>query len=249
MNKKTILGLVFVGLFVRLSFAPALRQTTDGQEINRQIFDAYFAAPDRENAEKVLAVLPDRIDVKDMQNLNEVMQIFYDEHIRDLGKLVETGDRYALRIAFKATQLMDGLYAEHLDALIGFSVKVAPAIFLEEAVPFVRSQSKWFASLGAPSEIDWYLGGILVGNIDFDQNRPDVIKKEILLRIAALETVKQKDLLELRDSCLRILRERITLETPLAIARQAMGKIGEYRSPQPSLLVRLAGNREFSDLR
>jgi tetratricopeptide (TPR) repeat protein len=187
-----------------------LRQTTDDLQANKQIFDAYFAAPDRENAEKVLAVLPNRIDVKDAKNLNRVMEVFYNEHIKDLDKLVGTGDRYALRIAFKATQLMDGLYAESVDASIGFSIKVAPLIFLEEAVPFVRSQSEWLASLGVGSSIDWILGGILVGNIDFDQNRPDVIKKEILLRIAALETVNQENLLELRDSCLRILGERIS---------------------------------------
>lgn len=54
----------------------------------------------------------------------------------------------------------------------------------------------------------------MVGNIDFDENRPDVIEKEIVLRIAALETVERQDLLELRDICLDILKERIKARIP-----------------------------------
>jgi len=235
MSKKAILGVAFVGFIAGVVSAPELKQSTDDLQAYKQIFDVYFAVPCRENAEKALAALPDRIDVKDVRNLNKVMDVFYQEHIRDLDRLVSTGDRYALRIAFKAAQLMDGLYQESLDALIGFSIKVAPLIFLEEAVPFIRSQSQWFASLGVGSSIDWILDGILVGNIDFDQNRPDVIKKEIVLRIAALETVNQENLLELRDSCLRILRERIMQS--------------RFGSLLPSQLPFSLLPREFNDLR
>lgn len=87
-------------------------------------------------------------------------------------------------------------------------------IAVEEAVSFVKKQSEWFASLHSPQQIEWYLGGILVGNIDFDENRPDVIKKEIVLRIEALETVERQGLLELRDICLDILKERIKTRIP-----------------------------------
>ena len=144
------------------------------------------------------------------------MDIFYREHITDLSKLVKEGDRLALRIAFKAVQLMDGLYAEVLDSVIGSSIRVAPTTFLEEAQPFVKKNAEWFASLNSPYKlgISWFMGGILASTMDIEETRPDVIDKEIRLRIEALATVKRQDLLELRDICLDILKERIKARIP-----------------------------------
>jgi len=186
------------------------KQEKDHWEKIRQIFNAYFILPSTENAERVLAVLPNRIDVKDFEDLNKTMDIFYQEHITDLGALVGKGDRLAIRIAFKADQLMDGWYQESLDSLIGSSIKVVPTIFLEEAQPFLKEQSELYASFNLPKkgEMSWVMGGILT-NIGFEETRPDVIEKEIRLRMEALATVKRQDLLELRDICLDILKNRI----------------------------------------
>lgn len=129
MAKKTIIAVIVCELVISFVAAQDIEQKKDDWEENRHIFNAHFASPLIENAEKLLSVLPDRIDVKDFESLNITMDIFYREHISDLSKLVREGDRFALRIAFKATQLMDGIYGESLDSLIGFSIKVAPTAF------------------------------------------------------------------------------------------------------------------------
>jgi hypothetical protein len=184
------------------------KQEKAAWEMNRQILEAYFASPSIENAKRVLSVLPDRIDVEDndLEGLHRAMRVIYEEHIADLQRFVSKGDRFALRIAFKAEQLADGAFAESLDSVIGSSIKVAPITFLEEAVPFVKKQSEWFATL-PPSKyngIRWFIDGILT-NVGFEEPL-DVTRKEIKLRIEALTTVKRQDLLELRDICLDILK-------------------------------------------
>ena len=235
MAKITRIAIIVCIIIIDFVAAQDNKQKKNDWEKNRQLFNTYFASPTTDNAEKVLSVLPDRIDVTDFENLNGTMYIFYQEHITDLSKMVKEGDRLALRIAFKAGQLMDGIYAESLDSLIGFSIKVAPTAFLEEAVPYLKKQSEWFASLYPHNQIgvDWLLGGILVGNIDFDQNRPDVIEKEIVLRIEALASVKRQDLLELRDICLDILKERIKQESRIQYDKKSTPLPGQSGSPRP----------------
>jgi hypothetical protein len=199
---------------ISLGAAQYNKQEKDNWEKVRQIFNAYFASPSAENAEKVLLVLPDRKDVKDFENVNKTMDILYQEHIHDLHNLAIKGDRLTLRIAFKAVPLMDGFYSEQMDSLIGSSIRAAPATFLEEAFPVVKEESKRLAGFYPPLNMEvitWLLGGILAGGIfrEDEEFKPDVFEKKIRLRMEALAKVKRQDLLELRDICLKILKEEL----------------------------------------
>jgi transcriptional regulator len=107
------------------------------------------------------------------------------------------GDRESIRQLFQLFQRSDGAVTEAIDIALGRTIRRAPKVFLEE---LQRSGIK--AS-------DHFLGGLLCNLGDPFVDRFKAQTVELKKRRAALLTVKDKPLLQLRDICVRRLDQNI----------------------------------------
>lgn len=174
-----------------------IKQTTNWATV-REAFEAYCKSPSADNANKILAALPNNFSNREDdfdQWVSAVNYVYKGQPFRVMDELVRKGDRLALRVACKTLFMSDGAFGEALCGLIGRAVRVNPRLFLEEIK--ISGQDRDM------------LGSILVGDIDADEYRPEVVNKEVQLRIKSLKTVNRPDLLELRDVCIIILKESL----------------------------------------
>ena len=173
------------------------KQTTNWATV-REAFEAYCKSPSADNANKILAALPNNFSNREGdfdQWVSAVNYVYKGQPFRVMDELVRKGDKLALRVACKTLFMSDAAFGEDLCGLIGRAIRVNPRLFLEE----IKLSS-------LDSDI---LGSILAGNIDADEYRPEVVNKEIQLRIKSLKTVNRPDLLELRDVCIIKLKESL----------------------------------------
>ncbi|MGB8958667.1 MAG: hypothetical protein WCC00_06600 [Candidatus Aminicenantales bacterium] len=216
MTRTFIAATVLCALLGNVSTAQErIKQDIDWTTV-REAFEAYCRLPSADNANTVLAALPDNSSYRegDFEQFAAAFRYIHDGRpFRVLGKLVRKGDRLALRIAFKTMHVsVGGPYDEKWCDLIGRAIRVNPILFLEE-----------FKMSGL--ERAW-LDLISGGYGSADEGYRELSSKEILLRIKALKTVDRSDLSELRDAGITILNSRL-----------------EYRSEREILLH---GNYDFS---
>jgi hypothetical protein len=185
---------------ILLNFSAAqqnTKQNIDWTKV-REAFEAYCEAPSAENAIKILAALPDNFANREAdfkQWVSTSRYVYEGQPFRVLDNLVQKGNKFALRVAFKTLFMSDGAFGEDLCGLIGRAIRVNPVLFLEE--------------IKISGQKGHMLDSILAGQIDADEYRPEVVKKEIQLRIYSLKTVDRPDLLELRDICIYKLKESL----------------------------------------
>ena len=180
----------------------------------------YFASPTSENAFEFYTVLP-KTQVRGEARETEFSKVFYyiDGNLDVLERQVLKADRNAVKVAVRLFTISDGAFSEWLDSMLGDLIRVDPKMFLEEIREFPwRNNYKDFK--------EWLLrrGNQLCNGriLDVESKASDKTKrKELELRIIALDTVKDANLADLRDECIAIIRKYIArvFESPRARSR------------------------------
>jgi hypothetical protein len=164
----------------------------------RSSFDAYLEYPSPENAKAFLDTLPrDKIKVY-TETANKVVDYIYTfRNLAILENEIWAGDRYSTEAAFRLFNIADRDFAEELNMTLGALVRINPGLFLEVLYEY---KDLWlFKDRGYP------VYGVGPGYEDRIKTRI----YELEMRIKALESVKTVKYLELREECIRQLREAI----------------------------------------
>ncbi len=154
----------------------------------------YFNYPSTENARLFYLGLqkPRRPDVERFDRLFDYVL----DNLGVLARQIFTGDRNAAKLGFALYDYSRGLFTMEIDAIMADSIRFQPQLFLEElrAAP----NGKRIKELGYP---------LCESRLDFSDVREEADRYELEMRIKALETVTKAELLDLRDTCLREIRE------------------------------------------
>jgi hypothetical protein len=157
----------------------------------------YLEYPSSENARKVYILLPNSGHVRytDDKVENGALEVLADPlGLEVLKRQILSGDRNAVKVAFRLCTLADGAFAEQLDWILASLVRVNPHLFLEEL------QSHWdlLQSLG---------GGLPLGALGPEfVDRLEARRLEVTLQIKALGEVHDRDVVSVRDKCIGALR-------------------------------------------
>lgn len=153
----------------------------------------YLSNSTHENSVKAYNLLPDKVMGDDYPEGGQTGRIF--SNIEQLDKLVQRGDKDALRLAFKLFTIADGEYAEGLQIEIGKLININPSLFLQE----LKNHRHLIVSLDG-----------LVGNLGQDYvDELELEKIEIEKRIKSLKLITDKDLIIIRDECLTELNRQL----------------------------------------
>jgi hypothetical protein len=205
MTKLIMRATILCIILLNLSAAEQnTKQNIDWGKI-RKAYEAYCRFPSADNANDILVALPEKLDLNPVdfeQYVSISKYIYYGEPFKVLANLVKKGDRFALRVTYRTLEISDGAYAEGLCSILGTGIRVNAILFLEETKIFSKNKQDIFS----PNST---LDSVLSGQIDADEYRPEVVNKEVQLRISSLKTVDRPDLLELRDICISKLKESL----------------------------------------
>jgi len=160
-------------------------------------FQAYVEYPSSANAESVIKLLPEsgQVNYTGSENEKEANEVVY-KGLPMLQRQVEARERQAIRLAFRLMTISDGAVSEDLDIMLGKLIRIDPKIFLEE-----------LSKTNIMKSDQYYFDG-LVGNEGqefVDKEQAQCLEKS--LRIEALSTISDKNLLPLRDICIDKLNE------------------------------------------
>lgn len=168
----------------------------------REAFKRYSAIPSSENAERILASLPNNFDNNNVNQEEWERTLNYLDMIdgtpfRVLESRIRQGDESAIRVAFRTNIITDGAVTEDLFAIISEAIRSNPLVFLEELAALRASDEHGVNFiLRQDSDIDTY-------TLAEDPPSREAFKKEIILRMKVLKTVAQPNLVEIRDYCLK----------------------------------------------
>lgn len=172
-------------IIILLTSLTAWGQTTRWADFEKA-WDNYLINPTHDNSVKAYNLLPDKVMGGDYPDGSQTRRIF--SKIDQLDKLVQQGNRDALRLAFRLLTIADGEYAEGLQIEIGKLIYSNPRLFLQE----LKNYRRLIVSIDG-----------LVGNLGPDYvEELELNKKETEKRIKSLKQVVDKDLIETRDECL-----------------------------------------------
>lgn len=205
MNRRPRAGIRIGALLLFFSASiwpsPCNGQDIDWQRI-REAFRIYSAKPSLENAERIIAVLPDKFDNRNVNQKEWELTLDYldminGEPFRVLENLIRQGDESAIRVAFKTHVITDGAVSEDLLGILSEAIRANTLIFLEElSVLRKRDEHSVDFLLRRDSDIDTY-------TLFDDPQAREEFNKEIVLRMKSLRTVSSPNLIEIRDYCLR----------------------------------------------
>ncbi len=191
MQKKLgIFSLIFL-----LSFA----QNNCGQTENREssfnwktlkaVAEAYYNNPSTENAHKFYLALPRQfIPVTKYREdgFEPIVDFILEEsNLIKLEKQIYASNRNAVKVAFLLFNLADGTSGEILELILGDLIPINPKLYLEELK--AHKNTYFVKNIGPPLQN--------FGWIDSNEE----LENRIILRIKALESVKDKELIEIRD--------------------------------------------------
>lgn len=205
MNRRPQSGIRVAALLL-LSSASIWLSPCNSQDIDwpriREAFKIYSAKPSSENAERIIASLPNKFDYKNVDQKEWELTLGYldlinGEPFRVLENLIRQGDESAIRVAFKTHIITDGAVEEDLLEILSEAIRANTLIFLEElSVLRKRDEHSVDFLLRRDSDIDTY-------TLFDDPQAREEFNKEIVLRIKSLRTVSGSNLIEIRDYCLR----------------------------------------------
>jgi hypothetical protein len=201
MKTRLILCGVLIAFFLS---ADSLAQSRPIQHIEwgriRGAFLAYCASASNDNAQRIMSLMPVKFDntAMDREQYEQwilTVALIERQAFGVLDKLLQDGDRHAMRIGLRTLVISDGAFAEQLVGLISKSVIPNPIGFLEESKACLKEtgEEKYVTDTVSPPF--------------YDGDDIEKYKTDILFRIRVLETVTRPDLAEVRDLCLRALRE------------------------------------------
>lgn len=174
----------------------------------KEVATAYFNYPSSENALKFYLTLPERGPVL---RGDVVDFIFKYENFRMLEKQVYASDPNAVKVAFRIINISDGYYTEITETALGNLIRINPRLFLQELNSHKNIRPIEDSAV------------TMVGEIFADRFKAQ--KLEIELRIRALETVKNDNLIEIRDQCIKILNEHLKYLEKIISSDISMGGI------------------------
>ena len=173
-----------------------------------EVATTYFAVPSSENALRFYNALPKvQVQIKNEEEAFSKVNSYIFSNLVLLEKQVLKADRNSVKVAVRLWTIADGAFAEDLSDMLGQLIQIAPKMFLEETRDFPWSYH------GHEGFLEWLKeghivcnGGVLGGEVEYDEQ---AVRAELLRRIQALETVKEKDLMEFRDICINIIKQHI----------------------------------------
>lgn len=198
-----MLTALILGSLLSISGSPqTIAEATDWDKI-LSAAKIYYSSPTSENAYKFLALLPTNTKSQDWQTTikgdYEKTQSFIFDHLSILEQQVLKPERNAVKIAAWQYCISDGIYSEWLNGMLGDLIRVDPKMFLEEIG-------------GGPAKDEVYWGYIVCNGLILDGESTasnEAKRKELELRIKALETVKDVNLAGFRDECIAIIKKHI----------------------------------------
>jgi hypothetical protein len=205
MNRRPRSGII-ITVFLLLFPASIWLSPCNGQDVDwpriREAFRIYSAKPSSENAERIIASLPDEFDYQNVNQKEWELTLDYldmidGEPFRVLEKQIRKGNESAIRVAFRTQVITDGAVTEDLLAIISEAIRSNTSVFLEKLVP-LRTHDEHSVNfiLERDRDIDTY-------TLIEDPPAREAFKKEIILRMKALKAVARPDLIEIRDYCLK----------------------------------------------
>jgi hypothetical protein len=159
-------------------------------------WNAYIEKPNDQTAQRVYNVLP--ATIPDSIPTSEIGSRLDESIYRNLDKLesqIKLKKRSALRLAFRLMAISDGDFTESLNAILGSFIRTDPRLFLQEL------QSHHSLVRG--------LEGLLNSGGDDSTDSESGWKKEHQQRIKAFQTVKDKNLVGVRDECIAVLHTQV----------------------------------------
>jgi hypothetical protein len=163
--------------------------------------EAYFNYPSTENALRFYNNLPasnvEVAEIKDTKNFLDLID-YLDNNLPILSHEMKISDRNAVKVAFRLMNISDGTLAESLDAALGDLIRINPRMFLEELLSCPNRNH--IKEIGYP---------VTSGGLYYVGQWPQVEKYELEMRVKALGTVKDPDLLGIRDICIAIIEDEL----------------------------------------
>lgn len=202
MKKKTIYFNYFLLIFTTFVNNSLPQESPVDWTKLETAWKEYIEYPSSENALKVYSLLPERIITleerkKFWDNFIKISNIIFDNlNFSILEYEIYAGERNAVKVAFRLYSIADGANDEILTMILTNLIRIHPKLYLEELK--VHMHSEPIKELGWPVG---YMGGIFV-----DRFKAQDLERK--LRIKALESVKDKELMEIRDKCIEILQKR-----------------------------------------
>lgn len=165
-----------------------------------EAWHSFQQTPSSENAFKLYQSLPDNPDSARNVYLSQqkVLQSIY-EDFKVLEYQVLTQDRNSVKVAFRLISLSDGDFTETICIVLGRLIKINPQMFLQELKTEIKTNRKLIKILSG-----------LVSNLGEQYiNSHDASLIELEARIKALQLIKDKNLLAIRDECIAVLKETL----------------------------------------
>lgn len=159
-------------------------------------FKIYLSDPSEKNAEGVINSLPKSGHVK-FSNSKRELEIFnfvYD-NLETVERQVYAKNKLSTRLAFCLMSISDGGFSDDLNIILGRLINIDPQLFLKELKLRENEIVRYDALLGntGPELVD----------------RPQDECKELRKRINSLQSVNQKELLNIRNRCIEELNRLI----------------------------------------
>jgi len=183
-----------IGAWLLLATAAGLAQTPPAPDWKalEDNWNAYYAEPNEEVAQKLIALLPDGAKVMDIKDGFTVLNSIND-HLGVLEGEIYSGNPAAVKLGFRLFTIAYGGFEVNLNKIMGNLIAFNPRIFLEE----LGANRDLFPNL------ETLLGSFLRDTAS-DAVARDLEKK---LRIKSLESVEEKSLKALRSECIKILKK------------------------------------------
>lgn len=153
----------------------------------------YFSYPSTENARLLYLGLQRPIRMN-TDRVNMILDYVFN-NLTILVREISQGDRNAVKLGFCLYDYSSGLFTMRLDAAMADSIRSHPQLFLEELR--ASPNLKRIKTLGYP---------LCESFLNFNDDRGAAHRYELVMRILALESVTDDELVDLRDACLVELR-------------------------------------------
>jgi hypothetical protein len=122
-------------LLLTICFLASRAIAADEYKVNwlglKSAFEAFLAQPDKSHCEKITILLPPgEIASSNVRNvdINVATQIL--NKLGEIEKLVNSGNEYALNVAFALGEISDGEYSEWIDEIISSAITTYPRQYL-----------------------------------------------------------------------------------------------------------------------
>lgn len=190
-QRKTVVCLFGLLFLAALNGAAQTAAATVDWKGLEEAWNAYYAAPSEDGADKMLKLLPGIVKIIDIKDGFLVINAIND-HLSVLEGEIYSGSPNAIKLGFRLYTVSYGTLEVALNKIIGNLISFYPRLFLEE--------------LDVHRELIFSLDPILGSFVREMANDPAAQELEKKLRIKSLEGVEDKALKNLRNECIKIIK-------------------------------------------